>query len=89
MRKLINLYLDKMKAIITTYNRTDNSLTLRNNFIKELMEYDLKWFLMDYNLTLDELNYQVDAIKTSLKHRGYSSIIEAEKEFVYHIRFIS
>lgn len=78
-----------MKAVITTYNRTDNGLTLRNNFIQELMEYDLKEFLMDYDLTLDELNYQVNAIKNSLKQRGYSSIVEAEKEFIYHIRFIS
>jgi len=78
-----------MKAVITTYNKTDKGLVLRNNFIKELMEYDLKEFLMDYNLTLDELNYQVDAIKNSLKQRKYSSIIEAEKEFVYHIRFIA
>lgn len=78
-----------MKAIITTYNKVDNGLQLRNNFIKELMEYDLKEFLMDYDLTLDELNYQVDAIKNSLKQRSYSSIIEAEKDFVYHIRFIN
>jgi|GEM_PF-4872658 len=78
-----------MKAIITTYNRDTNGLILRNNFIESLMEYDLKEFLMDYNLTLDELNYQTDAIKNSLKQRGYSSIIEAEKEFVYHIRFVS
>lgn len=78
-----------MKAVITTYNKTDLGLVLRNNFIKELMEYDLKEFLMDYNLTLDELNYQVGAIKNSLKHYRHSSIIEAEKEFVYHIRFIS
>lgn len=78
-----------MKAVITTYNKTEEGLILRNNFISELMEYDLKEFLIDYNLTLDELNYQVDSIKNSLKQRGYSSIIEAEKEFIYHIRFIS
>jgi hypothetical protein len=78
-----------MKAFITTYNKTDKGLVLRNNFINELMEYDLKEFLMDYNLTLDELNYQVNSIKNSLYKRGYSSIIEAEKEFVYHIRFVS
>ncbi len=78
-----------MKAFITTYNKTDKGLVLRNNFINELMEYDLKEFLMDYNLTLDELNYQVNSIKNSLEKRGYSSIIEAEKEFVYHIRFVS
>lgn len=53
------------------------------------MEYDLKEFLMDYNLTLDELNYQINSIKNSLEKRGYSSIIEAEKESVYHIRFVS
>ena len=78
-----------MKAIITTYNKSQQGLILRNNFISELMEYDLKEFLLDYNLTLDELNYQVDSIKNSLNKRGYSSIIEAEKEFVYHIRFVS
>jgi len=78
-----------MKAIITTYNKSQEGLILRNNFISELMEYDLKEFLIDYNLTLDELNYQVDSIKNSLKQRGYSSIVEAEKEFVYHIRFVS
>jgi hypothetical protein len=78
-----------MKAIITTYNRDTNGLILRNNFIQELMEYDLKEFLMDYNLTLDELNYQTDAIKNSIKQRGYSSIVECEKEFIYYIRFVS
>lgn len=78
-----------MKAIITTYNKSKEGLILRNNFISELMEYNLKEFLLDYNLTLDELNYQVDTVKNSLKQRGYSSIIEAEKEFIYHIRFIS
>jgi len=77
-----------MKAIITTYNKTDLGLVLRNNFIKELMEYDLREFLIDYNLTLDELNYQVDSIKNSLNKRGYSSILETVKDFVFHIRFI-
>lgn len=76
-----------MKAFITTYNKTDKGLVLRNNFVKELLEYNLKAFLIDYNLILEELNYQEGAIKNSIKQRGYSSIIEGEKEFVYHIRF--
>lgn len=78
-----------MKAIITTYNKSQQGLILRNNFISELMEYDLKEFLIYYNLSIEELNYQVDSIKNSLKQRGYSSIVETEKEFVYHIRFVS
>ena len=76
-----------MKAFITTYNKTDKGLVLRNNFSKELMEYDLKEFLMDFNFTLEELNYQFGAINASLKSKGYSNIVETEKDFVYHIRF--
>lgn len=78
-----------MKAIITIYTQTSEGLLLRNNFIKELMEYDLKEFLMEYIDNLDELNYQTDTIKNSLEQRGYSSIFEAMNNFVYHIRFIS
>lgn len=78
-----------MTAIITTYNKSDEGLILRNNYLRKLMEYDLKQFLIDYNLTLEELNYQVESINNSLKQSGFSSIIEAEKEVVYHIRFVS
>lgn len=78
-----------MKAIITTYNNTDQGLVLRNNFIKEVPEYNLKEWLGEYDLTLDELNYHVESVKISLNKRGYSSIIEIKSPFVYHIRFIN
>lgn len=78
-----------MKAIITTYNNTDQGLVLRNNFIKEVPEYSLKEWLGEYDLTLDELNYHVGSVKNSLNKRGYSSIIEIKSTFVYHIRFIN
>lgn len=76
-----------MKAFITTYNKTDKGLVLRNNFVNEFADYYLKEFLMDYYDDLEILEYQVNSVEVGIKGRGYSSIIEAEKEFVYHIRF--
>jgi hypothetical protein len=78
-----------MKAIITTYNKTDNGLILRNNYLQEVPSYDLKEFLMEYFDSLEELEYAVKKTERQLEKDKYSSIIEAEQEFTYHIRLIS
>ena len=78
-----------MLVITTTYNRTDKGLVLRNNFTETTMEYDLKEYLLEFTDTLEELEYQVNSIKHAIKVKGYSTIIESEKNgIIYHKRFI-
>ncbi|HSE99809.1 MAG TPA: hypothetical protein VLA48_02845 [Nitrososphaeraceae archaeon] len=77
-----------MKAIITTYNKTDEGLVLRNNYLQEVPSYDLKEFLMEYFESLEELECALKKAEVQLERYKYSSIIECEQEFVYHIRFI-
>lgn len=79
-----------MKTLTTTYKKTEHGLILKNNYVSEMMEYDLKEFLMSYFDDLEELNHETDNIKESLKFRGYSSIIEGVMKdgTVIHIRFV-
>lgn len=78
-----------MKVFITTYKR-NNGLVLSNNYVKNLPDYDLKEFLMEYFDNLDELNYTEKTTKIQLNKNGYSNIVETEKDsIIYHIRFSS
>lgn len=77
-----------MKAFISTYERTELGLVLKGDSIRELAEYGVKEFLGDYNLSYDELVYQVGSVKNSIEKRGYSSIIEINGPLIQHIRFV-
>jgi hypothetical protein len=79
-----------MRAIITTYTKTDNGLILRNNYLQDLEEYNLKGFLSSF-VTEKDLEYSVNAVLHSIKRGKVSTIVEGitNEGFVIHIRFIS
>ncbi len=79
-----------MRAICTTYNKTDKGLILRNNYLQDLEEYNLKGFLSSF-VTEKDLEYSVNAVLHSIKRGKVSTIVEGitNEGFVIHIRFIS
>lgn len=81
-----------MVAIITLYKESNEGegLILKNNYVKELMEYDLKEFLSDYTNSKEDLEYHHSSIKESIKFRSYSNIIEGRNSNgdITHLRII-
>lgn len=80
-----------MKAICTTYNKTDKGLVLRNNYLQDLEEYNLKGFLSSFIKDQTELEYQVNVVIHSIKRNKVSTIVEGIdlNNNIIHIRFIS
>lgn len=83
-----------MKAICTSYNKTDKGLVLRNNWIDEvgMTEYELKEYLSNYFESLEELIYVAKSSLLKIKNKGYSEIIEGNMSLdnvVIHIRIVN
>lgn len=83
-----------MKAICTSYNKTDKGLILRNSWVDEIgmTEYELKEYLSNYFENLEELIYVVKSSLLKIKNKGYSEIIEGNMSLdnvVIHIRIIN
>ena len=81
-----------MKAICTSYNKTDKGLVLRNNWVDTLEEQYLEDFLSKFIKDKSELHYQINATKHALRQRGITPIIEGEMDLdnvVIHIRIIN
>jgi len=83
-----------MKAICTTYNKTDKGLILRNNWIDEIRDFlHLSDYLRNY-LERVETDYITKSIKQKVdkKEFKFSNIIEGQTEIddvIIHIRIIS
>lgn len=79
-----------MRAICTIYNKTDNGLVLRNNYLQDLEEYNLKGFLSTFIKEQTELEYQINAVLHSIKRGRVSTIVEGIdlSGNVIHIRFV-
>ena len=82
-----------MKAICTSYNKTDKGLVLRNNWVDEvgMVEYELKEYLSNYFENLEELIYVVKSSLLKVKNKGYSEVIEGNMSLdnvVIHIRIV-
>ena len=81
-----------MKAICTSYNKTDKGLVLRNNWVDTLQEEYVEEFLSKFLTDKIELEYQINATKHALKRNRITTIIEGEMDLdnvVIHIRFVS
>ena len=82
-----------MKAICTSYNKTDKGLVLRNNWIDEvgMVEYELKEYLSNYFRNIEELIYVVKSSLLKVENKGYSEVIKGERSLdnvVIHIRIV-
>lgn len=82
-----------MKAICTSYNKTNKGLVLRNNWIDEvgMVEYELKEYLSNYFRNIEELIYVVKSSLLKVENKGYSEVIKGEGSLdnvVIHIRIV-
>lgn len=82
-----------MKAICTSYNKTNKGLVLRNNWIDEvgMVEYELKEYLSNYFRNIEELIYVVKSSLLKVENKGYSEVIKGERSLdnvVIHIRIV-
>ena len=82
-----------MKAICTSYNKTNEGLVLRNNWIDEvgMVEYELKEYLSNYFINIEELIYVVKSSLLKVENKGYSEVIKGERSLdnvVIHIRIV-
>ena len=82
-----------MKAICTSYNKTDKGLVLRNNWVDEvgMVEYELKEYLSNYFENTEELIYVVKSSLLKVEDKGYSEVIEGKMSLdnvVIHIRIV-
>ena len=83
-----------MKAICTSYNKTDKGLVLRNNWIDEIVNIEyLKEFLGKF-IDVEQTEYITESIKRSKEKDIFrvSHIIEGKMELdnvVIHIRIIN
>ena len=83
-----------MKALCTTYTKTNKGLLLRNNWIDEIRDFfHLNDYLRNY-LEREETDYNTDSIKQKTEKKEFilSNIIEGQTELdnvVIHIRIIS
>ena len=83
-----------MKAICTSYNKTDKGLVLRSNWIDEIVNIEhLKEFLSKF-IDVKQTEYITKSIKRSKENNFFrvSDIIEGKMELdnvVIHIRIIN
>ena len=82
-----------MKAICTSYNKTDKGLVLRNNWVDEvgMVEYELKEYLSNYFENTEALIYVVKSSLLKVEGKGYSEVIEGKMSLdnvVIHIRIV-
>ena len=83
-----------MKALCTTYTKTNKGLLLRNNWIDEIRDFfHLNDYLRNY-LEREETDYNTDSIKQKTEKKEFilSNIIEGQTELdnvVIHIRISS
>ena len=87
------LNISNMKAICTSYNKTDKGLVLRNNWVDEvgMVEYELKEYLSNYFENTEELIYVVKSSLLKVEGKGYSEVIEGKMSLdnvVIHIRIV-
>ena len=80
-----------MKAICTSYTKTDKGLVLRNNWIETLEEEYLEMFLYKFLKDKSNLEFEVRTVKLFIKAKKISNIIEGETELdnvIIHIRIL-
>ena len=80
-----------MKAICTSYTKTDKGLVLRNNWIETLEEEYLEMFLSKFLKDKSNLEFEVRTVKLFIKAKKIPNIIEGETELdnvIIHIRIL-